>query len=284
MRRMVIAAAGGLVLAGTAWGQVQWRELSPAAETFQLHEAGYRSDVIDIPLQPGADLEYKLGVAQGDAIVYQWQAMGLRDPQQLYAEFHGHTEPVDGTGDLMFYRKATGASEQGTLVAPFSGIHGWYLRNDSDGPVVVRLTVAGFYELVEPGVPAGQVGRINPAGLSTPPPGTYSHVARAGNLVFIAGQVGADAAGRLAGPDMQAQMVQALENLRTALASQGATFADVTKLTTYVTSIDEYRAPRMAQLRADIFGAMAPPNTLLQVSRLADPAFRIEIEATAVLP
>jgi hypothetical protein len=50
-------------------------------------------------------------------------------------------------GDLMFYRKAFGTTERGVLVAPFSGIHGWYLRNDGEEPIVVRLKVAGFYEL-----------------------------------------------------------------------------------------------------------------------------------------
>jgi hypothetical protein len=47
----------------------------------------------------------------------------------------------------MFYRKATGDREHGSLVAPFDGIHGWYYRNDTDMPIVVRLTVSGFYEL-----------------------------------------------------------------------------------------------------------------------------------------
>ena len=48
----------------------------------------------------------------------------------------------------MFYRKATGASENGSLVAPFDGTHGWYFKNDTARPVVVRLTIAGFYELI----------------------------------------------------------------------------------------------------------------------------------------
>ena len=39
---------------------------------------------------------------------------------------------------------------RGTLVAPFTGIHGWYLRNDTEAPIVVRLKVAGFYELLPP--------------------------------------------------------------------------------------------------------------------------------------
>jgi hypothetical protein len=72
----------------------------------------------------------------------------LDDPDLLYAEFHGHTEPVNNVGDLMYYRKATGATERGMLVAPFTGIHGWYLRNEGEEPMVVRLKVAGFYDLL----------------------------------------------------------------------------------------------------------------------------------------
>ena len=75
--------------------------------------------------------------------------MGRRrpqDPELLWAEFHGHTPPLNNAGDL-FYRKATGATERGTLVAPFTGIHGWYLRNDSGQAIVVQLKVAGFCEL-----------------------------------------------------------------------------------------------------------------------------------------
>ena len=47
----------------------------------------------------------------------------------------------------MFYKKASGAGESGSLVAPFDGVHAWYFRNDSTTPIVVRLVVAGFYEL-----------------------------------------------------------------------------------------------------------------------------------------
>jgi hypothetical protein len=86
---------------------------------------------------------------EGYSIVYQWDAVDLKDPESLYAEFHRHTPPVDNVGDLMFYRKATGGTERGTLVAPFTGIHGWYLRNDGEEAIVVRLKVAGFYELLE---------------------------------------------------------------------------------------------------------------------------------------
>jgi hypothetical protein len=148
MRSAALALVGGFALVGVASSQVEWNELPLGDGVFREYTADYRTDVIDIPLAPLEELEYKLGLNEGDSIVYQWDAVDLKDPEKLYAEFHGHTPPVDNVGDLMFYRKATGGTERGTLVAPFTGIHGWYLRNDGEEPIVVRLKVAGFYELL----------------------------------------------------------------------------------------------------------------------------------------
>jgi hypothetical protein len=147
MPKATLAVIAGLALAGVASSQVQWNERPLADGVFREYTADYRTDVIDIPLAAGEELEYKLGLNEGDSIVYQWDAVDLEDPEVLWAEFHGHTPPVDNVGDLMFYRKEFGATERGALVAPFSGIHGWYLRNDGDEAIVVRLKVAGFYEL-----------------------------------------------------------------------------------------------------------------------------------------
>jgi hypothetical protein len=126
-----------------------WNEIPLAPGVFREQGRDYRSDVIDIPLEAFGELEYKLGMNAGDSIVYKWDALETASPQLLYAEFHGHTERVgDAPGDLMFYRKASGGSERGALTAPFTGIHGWYLKNDTDRAMVVRLNVAGFYELL----------------------------------------------------------------------------------------------------------------------------------------
>ena len=65
----------------------------------------------------------------------------------MEVEFHGHTEQVDGAGDLMFYAKTGGSPQSGTFTAPWDGIHGWYLKNDSTKDVVVKLELAGFYAL-----------------------------------------------------------------------------------------------------------------------------------------
>ena len=128
-----------------------WTEVPLEAGTFREHGVSYRSDTIDIPVEPFGELEYKLDIREGDAIVYRWDTtVDLPNPELLYSEFHGHTERVGSApGTLMYYRKASGGSESGTLVAPFSGIHGWYLKSTHDQPIVVRLAVAGFYQLIE---------------------------------------------------------------------------------------------------------------------------------------
>jgi enamine deaminase RidA (YjgF/YER057c/UK114 family) len=129
---------------------------------------------------------------------------------------------------------------------------------------------------------AQKLQRINPPGLSTPT--TYSHIVRAGNTLYIAGQVGADAQGKVAGPGMTEQLEQVLKNLQTALKSQGADFSHVTKITIYTTDVDAFRAPDAAAIRAKYFGANRPASTLVGISRLAAPEYKVEIEAIAVLP
>jgi hypothetical protein len=126
-----------------------WIEVPLPDGTFREYSGEYRSDTIDIPLDPYGELEYKLGLNEGDSIVYRWDVLEIEDPELLYSEFHGHTERVgNAPGTLMYYRKASGGTESGSLVAPFTGIHGWYLVNQTEEPITVRLNVAGFYDLI----------------------------------------------------------------------------------------------------------------------------------------
>jgi 2-iminobutanoate/2-iminopropanoate deaminase len=124
--------------------------------------------------------------------------------------------------------------------------------------------------------------RINPPGLSKPT--TYSHIVRAGKTLYIAGQVGANETGKIAGPGMVEQLEQVLKNLEAALKSQGADFSHVARITIYTTDVEALRAPDAAAVRARYFGAHLPASTLVGVARLASPDFKVEIEATAVLP
>lgn len=129
---------------------------------------------------------------------------------------------------------------------------------------------------------AQKIERINPPGLSTPT--TYSHIVKVGDILYIAGQVGADAQGKVVGTGMVEQLEQVLKNLQIALKSQGVDFSHVAKITIYVTDVDAFRAPGAAAMRAKYFGANRPASTLVGVARLASPDYKVEIEATAHLP
>jgi 2-iminobutanoate/2-iminopropanoate deaminase len=126
------------------------------------------------------------------------------------------------------------------------------------------------------------IQRLNPPGLSTPT--GYSHVvsARGGRTIYIAGQVAQDVKGQVVGEgDLAAQMRQVFANLETALKAAGATFDDVVKMNTYMRDASQLQVYR--DTRAKYFTKALPASTLVEVSRLANPAFLIEIEVIAVV-
>lgn len=130
------------------------------------------------------------------------------------------------------------------------------------------------------------VEMVKCSGLAAPL-GMYSHVSRAtGTMIFIAGQLSTNPQGEIVGKgDFAAQMRQVFRNLSAALISADATFADVVKFTTYVTRAEDI--PAFMAMRKELFVEIFPqgdypPNTLLVISRLVDPAFLLEIEAIAV--
>jgi enamine deaminase RidA (YjgF/YER057c/UK114 family) len=148
---------------------------------------------------------------------------------------------------------------------------------------MIRLALTMSLALFLPMHVFGQaLQRINPPGLSTPT--TYSHIVKAGKTLYIAGQVGADASGKIAGETMVQQLEQVFKNIEIALKSQGADFSHVAPITIYTTDVDAVRAPDAAAVRAKYLGANRPASTLVGVTRLASPEYKVEIETTAVLP
>ena len=107
----------------------------------------------------------------------------------------------------------------------------------------------------------------------------YTHATTFGDLVFASGCTGTDAAGRLASDDPAEQARQALRNLSAVLGAAGASLADVLKVTVYLTDIDDRAAVNEA--RRDAFGSFRPASTLVEVTRLARPGAKVEIEAIA---
>ncbi len=121
--------------------------------------------------------------------------------------------------------------------------------------------------------------RINPSNLAQPR--GYTHVVKAGNTVYIAGQVGRRPDGTLAGSDIGSQTDQVFKNLRAALASVGAGFENMTKITVFLTHREDIPGFRTA--RDKHVTGEPPASTLVLISGLAEPEFRVEVEATAVI-
>jgi len=121
-----------------------------------------------------------------------------------------------------------------------------------------------------------------------PPPRGYTMVVEAtgpGRTLYIAGQLGMTAQGQFAGApgDFRAQATQCFENLKAALASAGASFKDVVKITNFF--VDMAHLQVFFEVRDKYVNTKAPPaSTAIQISKLARDGALFEIEAIAVLP
>jgi 2-iminobutanoate/2-iminopropanoate deaminase len=111
----------------------------------------------------------------------------------------------------------------------------------------------------------------------------YTDAVRFGNILFVSGLTAHDAEGRLVGgTDTAKQTRQILMNLKLVLDAAGATMADVLKVTVFLTNIDDRAV--INPVRQEFFGSARPASTLIEVSRLALPEMKVEIEAVVGLP
>jgi 2-iminobutanoate/2-iminopropanoate deaminase len=110
----------------------------------------------------------------------------------------------------------------------------------------------------------------------------YTDAVLAGDLLFVSGCVPVDADGRLVGgDDVVAQARQTFANVGAVLAAGGSSFADVVKVTIFLTDVDD--RPEINPIRQEFFGETRPASTLVEVSRLAIPGAKIEVEAVALV-
>jgi enamine deaminase RidA (YjgF/YER057c/UK114 family) len=116
-------------------------------------------------------------------------------------------------------------------------------------------------------------------------PGGYSHVVEItgpSRIVYIAGQLGLKPDGSVAG-DFRAQVTQAFENLKSALAAVGAGFENVVKLNNYLVDI-KTNLPHYREVRDKYVNTAAPPaSTTVGVAALARPDCLFEAEAIVML-
>jgi enamine deaminase RidA (YjgF/YER057c/UK114 family) len=128
---------------------------------------------------------------------------------------------------------------------------------------------------------------FNPPGLAKPA-GTYSQIAHAKTqeVVFIAGQVPTDVSGAIVGKgNFEAQCAQTFANIHTALRAVGADWSNVVQFTSFLVRAEDAAAFRAYRGREfpKLFPGGPPPNTLLIISRLADPDYLLEVQTIAAL-
>jgi enamine deaminase RidA (YjgF/YER057c/UK114 family) len=120
-----------------------------------------------------------------------------------------------------------------------------------------------------------------------PRPKGYSNgMAAHGRLIVTAGVVGWDAEEKFVSNTLAGQFEQALKNILAILQCDGAGPQNIARLTCYVTSIDEYAASLkdIGETWKCVMGPNYPAMALVEVVRLVEPAAKVEIEATAVVP
>ena len=127
--------------------------------------------------------------------------------------------------------------------------------------------------------------RSNPDTVAAPI-GSYSQSVRVetadATWIYVSGQIAIDVGGNLVGPgDVRAQTRQVFENLKAILEANGATFADVVKIGTYLTTLGDLAG--MREVRGDYLTSEPPASTAVQVVALVVPEAVIEVDVMAVV-
>jgi enamine deaminase RidA (YjgF/YER057c/UK114 family) len=118
------------------------------------------------------------------------------------------------------------------------------------------------------------------------PKGYANAVSAGGRLIFTAGIIGWDEQERIVSPDLIGQFRQILLNTLAILGEDQAGPGHIVRMTCYVVSRDEYVAalPEIGAIWRALMGTNYPAMAVVEVSGLVEPAARIEIETTAVVP
>ena len=124
-----------------------------------------------------------------------------------------------------------------------------------------------------------EIERIRLEGRIGAPRSHFTDAVRAGPLLWISGMLGTNAEGELVSTDVVGQMERALQNIEIVLESTGLTFAQVVKVVIYLRDIEDRL--KINPLRQRFFGESRPASTLVEVSALAIPGARVEIDAIA---
>lgn len=112
------------------------------AEILSLQERPFQHETVELRIAPGKWVEYKYRLDKGESLLYAWKTSG---PVNL--DFHAEPDGGPAGYAQSYEAKKAVTEESGTMIAPFSGIHGWYWQNTTDQDVTVTLTSSGFYNI-----------------------------------------------------------------------------------------------------------------------------------------
>lgn len=107
----------------------------------------------------------------------------------------------------------------------------------------------------------------------------YSRAVRVGRLVFVSGTTATGDDGNFVGGTPYEQMALTLVNIERALRAAGAALADVVRTRIYVTDIEQWA--EIGRAHAEVFAAIRPATSMVEVRRLIDPRMVVEVEAVA---
>jgi enamine deaminase RidA (YjgF/YER057c/UK114 family) len=122
-------------------------------------------------------------------------------------------------------------------------------------------------------------------GLAPIPGSAITTLATGSKMLFLSGQTGQVADGSVAGPDFKSQASQAMRNIKTALAANGAGLNDVAKIVFYIVDWNMEKLGPLMESAIEVFGDEFPvtATTLIGVAALFEPEYLIEIDVTAVI-
>ncbi len=122
---------------------------------------------------------------------------------------------------------------------------------------------------------------ITPAGISPNP--ALSPGIRAGDFLFVSGNVAVNSSGDLVGgSDAEAQSRQVMTNIRTIVEAAGATMQDVVKITCFLTDVNSY--PGYGKVRGETWPSSPPASSTVIVAGLVRPEYLVEVEAIVRIP